>query len=382
MPDRKGDAAMIHWIMFWISIGFLIYVSLNWLTYTRFNRVLDRAEKDRQKPVRGLSVLIPARNEAHNIGECIRSILRNDYPFFELVVMDDGSTDNTFQEVADIGDDRIRLFRAPEKPKGWVGKNWPSHQLALKAKHPILLFMDADTRLTSDALWRLNRLFTLTNADVISGCPKQIPTSFLDRVLLPVVPILPLATLPLFKIGSFRFVRSALHGAFIVIRKDFYQKTGGYERIKDQWVDDAALNKLFVEHHSKTEMLDMTKIVSCRMYTTPKDTIDGIVRSLYYELFGKTPLIVFLMAMLFLAAIVPYILLFASRSLEQVGLSLCVLGVVTGIRIAFDRRYGFPWYSSFSFPLMFFFLVYAAHKSIKGSKNKNMTWKGRSITDE
>ena len=381
MPDRKGDAAMIHWILFWVSVGFLIYVSLNLLTYTRYNRVLEKAQEEKRNPLRSLSVLIPARDEEHNIEDCLRSILQNDYPSYEVIVMDDGSTDSTDQKVERFADDRVRLVRAPEKPKGWVGKNWACHQLSLKANHPILLFMDADTRLAPDALWRINALFSLTNADVLSGCPKQIPTSFLDRVLLPIVPMLPLATLPLFKIGNFRFVRSAIHGAFIVIRKDFYQTTGGYEQIKNQWVDDAALNKVLVEHHSKTEMLDMTKIVSCRMYTAPKDTIDGIARSLYHELFGKTSLIIFLIAMLFLATIMPFILLILSQSIEQVALSLWIIGVVTGIRMVLDHKYGFPWYSAFLLPFTFFSLTFAAYKSINGSRNKDMSWKGRSIND-
>ena len=372
---------MVHWVLFWLSVGFLIYVSLNLLTYTRYNRVLNRANKDRRKPARSLSVLIPARNEEHNIEDCLRSILQNDYPSFEVIVMDDGSTDSTYHKVEGFADHRVRLLRAPEKPRGWVGKNWACHQLSMRANHPILLYMDADTRLTPDALWRINALLTLTNADVLSGCPKQIPTSFLDRVLLPIIPVLPLATLPLFKIGDFRFVRSAVHGAFIVIRKSFYQKTKGYEQIKDQWVDDAALNKVLVKHHSKTEMLDMTKIVSCRMYTAPKDTIDGIARSLYHELFGKTSLIIFLIAMLFLATIMPFILLILSQSIEQLALSLWVIGVVTGIRLVLDRKYGFPWYSAFLLPFTFFSVAFAAYKSVKGSRNKDMSWKGRSIND-
>ena len=378
----EGESELLHWIVFWITVGFLIYFSLNFRTYTRFNRALDRAGKERAEPVRHISVLIPARNEEHNIGDCLRSILHNKYPSFEVILMDDGSTDATSQIAKGFNDPRLRVLCAPDKPDGWVGKNWACHQLSLEARHPILLYMDADTRLTPDALWRINAVFTLTDADVLSGCPKQIPTSFLDRVLLPIMPLLPMATLPLFKIGDFRFVRSAIHGAFIVIRKDFYQKTGGYETIKGQWVDDAALNKVLVKRRSKTEMLDMTKIVSCRMYTSPKDTIEGFARSLYHELFGMVPLIIFLMAMLFLATIVPFLLLIFSRSVEQLALSLWAIGVITGIVWVSNRKYGFPWYSAFLLPLMFFTVAYTAYKSIQGSRKKNMTWKGRPITDE
>ncbi|HPX97220.1 MAG TPA: glycosyltransferase family 2 protein, partial [Thermotogota bacterium] len=88
---------MVHWVFFWVSVGFFCYFTLNLLTYTRLNRVLRYAEKNRQEPVRGFSILIPARNEERNIEACVRAALKNEYPNFEVIVMDDGSTDATYQ---------------------------------------------------------------------------------------------------------------------------------------------------------------------------------------------------------------------------------------------------------------------------------------------
>jgi glycosyltransferase involved in cell wall biosynthesis len=371
---------VVFWFFFWLVIGFSIYFSLNLLTYTRYNRVLKHAADRKEKPVRGISVLIPARNEENNIVDCVLAALKNHYPSFEVIVMDDGSTDATYKRVSAIEDARLKVYHAPEKPSGWAGKNWACHQLYLKAKYDIYLFIDADARLSSDALWRINRIFTLTGADIVSGCPKQIPSSFTDRFLLPIIPLLPLGCLPLFKIGNFRFVRTAIHGSFSAYRRDFYERFGGYERIKDKWVDDAALNALVPKYHGKTEMLDVTGIVSCKMYTTGKQTVEGIARSLYHELYASIPLIIFLIAMLFLATIVPLILVVSSRTLEQTVLSLSIFAIITSIFATVDVKYGFPWYSAFLHPLMFFGLTSAAFLSIKGSRKKNMVWKGRSIT--
>ena len=370
---------MVHWVFFWVSVGFFCYFTLNLLTYTRLNRVLRYAEKNRQEPVRGFSILIPARNEERNIEACVRAALKNDYPNFEVIVMDDGSTDTTYQILSSIKDARLKIHRSPERPSGWAGKNWACHQLSLKAEWPFFLFIDSDTLLTPDALWRINQIFNLTKAEVVSGCPKQMPASFIDRILLPVMPFLPIATLPLFKIGNFRFVRSAIHGALVAYDKRFYIKFGGHQSIKDQWVDDAALNKIIPKFGGKTEMLDVTRIVSCKMYDKGKDTIEGVARSLYHSLYGKIWLVVFMMFVLFLVTLFPFLLLAFSQTLTQLFLSLSILAIYIGTRFVLDLKYGFPTYSAFLLPLTFLISVYVAFRSVRGSLKKEFIWRGRPV---
>ncbi len=370
---------MVHWVFFWVSIGFLCYFTLNLLTYTRFNRVLRLAEKDRREPVRAFSILIPARNEESNIEACVRAALKNDYPNYEVIVMDDGSTDDTYEIVSSIGDPRLKVFRAPQKPTGWAGKNWACHQLSLKATAPFFLFIDADALLAHDARWKINEVFNRTKAEVVSGCPKQIPSSIIDLILLPVAPYLPLASMPLFKIGNFRFVRTAIHGALVAYDKRFYLKFGGHEAIKDQWVDDAALNKIIPKYGGKTEMLDVTYIVSCKMYDNGKATIEGVARSLYHSLYGKISLVVFIMFILFLITLFPWLLLFFSRTLTQLALSLVTLAIMTGTWLVVDLKYGFPAYTVLLLPLTFFFSVYVSFISVRRSLKKDFLWRGRPV---
>jgi glycosyltransferase involved in cell wall biosynthesis len=373
---------VVHWIFFWISVGFLLYFTLNLLTFTRFSRPLKNAEKNREEPVRGISVLIPARNEENTIEGCVRAVLKNRYPVFEVLVMDDGSTDETYNRVDSIKDERLKIFRAPKKPSGWAGKNWACHQLSLKATYPFFLFIDADTLLTEGALWRINQIFNLTGAEVISGCPKQIPKSFIDKVLLPIMPFLPIGCLPMFKIGSFRFVRSAIHGALVAYDKRFYEKFGGHESVKNQWVDDAALNKVIPRFHGKTETLDVTGIVSCKMYSTGTETVEGIARSMYHSLYGKIPLVLFMMFVLFLVTLFPFLLLAFSHTGEQILLSAGILAIFIGTRLVLDRKYGFPIYSAFLLPITFFVTLYVAFRSVRRSLKKDFVWRGRSVSPE
>lgn len=97
--------------------------------------------------------LVPARDEEKNIERCLSSILDQDYPSFEIIVIDDNSTANTLQIMKKIKENNTNCLKANElkiislddKPSGWTGKAWASHQGYLHAQGKILLFTDADT---------------------------------------------------------------------------------------------------------------------------------------------------------------------------------------------------------------------------------------------
>ena len=96
-----------------------------------------------------VSILIPARNEALNIGPCVRSLLAQDYPNCELCVLDDHSDDGTGEIVRGLGlsanGERQRVLTGAPLPPGWTGKGWACHQLAAQARGEFLFFTDADT---------------------------------------------------------------------------------------------------------------------------------------------------------------------------------------------------------------------------------------------
>ena len=102
----------------------------------------------------GVSVLIPARNEEANIRDTLGAVLANRGSDFEVIILDDHSTDDTAEIVSEFArrDARIRLEFAPPLPAGWCGKQHACHVLAKLARHPLLVFIDADVRLASEAL--------------------------------------------------------------------------------------------------------------------------------------------------------------------------------------------------------------------------------------
>ena len=112
-------------------------------------RALRKPKSDIElpEPAPLISVLVPARNEEANIDVCLESLRQQDYPNFEILVLDDSSTDGTADIVARIAaeDSRVRLLRGQALPPGWAGKTFACHQLAQEARGSWLLFTDADT---------------------------------------------------------------------------------------------------------------------------------------------------------------------------------------------------------------------------------------------
>ncbi|NCU32632.1 MAG: glycosyltransferase, partial [Candidatus Moranbacteria bacterium] len=150
---------------------FIIYFAYYMINCYCYFHPRGRKISDYEQENPFLSVLIPARNEEKNIRNAVDSVLKNNYPHLELIVLDDHSTDRTGEILASYSDSRLSVIKGKPLPKGWIGKNWACHQLSQKAKGDIIVFSDADTLHSSNGLTLLVEKMKLTNADLLSGIP-------------------------------------------------------------------------------------------------------------------------------------------------------------------------------------------------------------------
>ena len=146
-----------------------------------------------------ISVLIPARNEEATIRGAVASVLESQGVELEVVVLDDHSEDGTGSLVLEMStwDSRVRLEEAPPLPAGWCGKQHACWVLSRLARYPILVFIDADVRLSPDALARMAAFLTSKGADLASGIPRQETGSILEALIIPLVHFILLGFLPL-----------------------------------------------------------------------------------------------------------------------------------------------------------------------------------------
>src|ERR1700712_1268160 len=133
-----------------IAIYFVLFFLILRFVVTVFNFVSDPKLRRVSKHYTELvSILIPVRNEEATIINLLRSIQKQDYDNYEVLVLDDNSTDNTYQICLDFAqhDTRFEVIKGKELPADWLGKNYACHQLSQKAKGEYLMFIDADEEL-------------------------------------------------------------------------------------------------------------------------------------------------------------------------------------------------------------------------------------------
>ena len=227
----------------------------------------------------GVSVLIPARNEEANIRATLEAVLANQGCEFEVIVLNDHSTDRTAQIVSEIAarDSRVRLESAPPLPAGWCGKQHACHVLASLARHPLLAFIDADVRLAPDALSRMVHFMERSEAALASGVPRQELGTFSERLLIPLIHFILLGFLPMHAMRRTRRPSmSAGCGQLFIARRDAYQQCGGHAMLRDSLHDGLKLPRVFRQAGFATDLFDPTDLATCRMYHTDGETWRGL----------------------------------------------------------------------------------------------------------
>jgi chlorobactene glucosyltransferase len=225
-----------------------------------------------------VSIVVPARNEAASIERCVSSLLAQNYPAFEAIVVDDGSTDATptiLQRLA-ATDERLRVVRNDYLPRGWTGKNYAIVQGVRHARGAWLLFVDADMLLHPGALSAALEAARQHGAALLSVWARQETVGFWERVVQPVIVGLLQAVDPWQHINSLRFRKVAMaNGQFLLAERTAYEQIGGHAAVRDAVVDDHALAWRFKSAGHALLMMDGTRAISTRMYTSLRGIWDG-----------------------------------------------------------------------------------------------------------
>ena len=233
-------------------------------------------------PGRRISVLIPARNEESTIESAVQAVRSNRDADFELLVMDDCSDDATPTIVRSIADrdPRVALHRAPPLTEGWCGKQHACHQLGRVADGEVLLYVDADVTLAPDALNRIARFMDDSGADLVSGFPRQVTGTLLERLLLPLIHFVLLGFLPLSRMRSSSSPAFAAGcGQLMAIRRRAYDRAGGHRAIRSSRHDGIQLPRAFRRAGLRTDLFDATRVASCRMYRGARQVWDGLAKN-------------------------------------------------------------------------------------------------------
>jgi glycosyltransferase involved in cell wall biosynthesis len=225
-----------------------------------------------------VSVIVPARNEEACLGNCLQSLVAQDGVAFEIIVVDDGSSDRT-REIAESFAG-VRVISPGPLPQGWTGKNNAVVAGAKEARGEWLLFTDADTAHVAGSLARSLAEAKAHGAEMLSYSPEQIAVTFWEIATLPVVFAELARQYPPSKVSDPASPVAAANGQYILIRRETYDAVGGHAAIADSLLEDVALARLVKSSGRKIRFRYAADMVRTRMYRSFAQLREGWTKNL------------------------------------------------------------------------------------------------------
>jgi chlorobactene glucosyltransferase len=229
-----------------------------------------------------VSIIVPARNEEKNIERCVLSLLAQDYPRFEVIVVDDCSEDETGSILARLGnsDSRLKVIRGKPLPEGWMGKAHALNQGYSSAKGDWLLFTDADTFHEPYLLSRVMGVALASPASLVTAVGEQAVPGF---------------GVALISLAAFSYIfmvsdrkgfsdsksrQSLVNGQYVLMTREAYEAVGTHEAVREYSSTDVSLGYLTKLKGFFTLGIDAGEALKTTMYSSMAEAYRGWSRSL------------------------------------------------------------------------------------------------------
>lgn len=278
---------MLLWFgVIFVSIVFLELARLNWMLATGLRRELKvgTAPNDVPRSVWPLvSVIVPARDEADNIEASLRALLDSDYPRLEVIVVDDRSGDDTFEIASRVAceDSRIVPLRVKELPPGWTGKTHAMYVAAQRAEGEVLLFTDADTELSREAVSQAVQFFEENELDMLSMLPRFVRRGFSENAVYPHLALGFSYFYPLTDVNDLSKRAALASGCFIMIKRTVYEALGTWSRFRAEISEDVALSKAAKSHGARLNVVRGGNLVRTKSFSGVADVCRFWTRTFY-----------------------------------------------------------------------------------------------------
>jgi glycosyltransferase involved in cell wall biosynthesis len=330
-----------------------------------------------------ISVIIPARNEETCLAACLQSLLSQSNIAFEIIVVDDHSSDHT-RPLAESFGKTVRVIEAGPLPEGWTGKNNAVTAGAKAARGEWLLFTDADTLHRPGSLARSLAEAKSRGADLFSYSPEQLVTGFWQRAVMPVIFAELAATFRPTKVSDPKSSAAAANGQYILITREAYAAVGGHAAIATSLLEDVALARTVKCSGRKIFFRYGADAVQTRMYRTFAQLREGWTKNL--ALLFPSTLRLARLRMIEFILIVAGIAIGLTAALRGHQRPAIVAGLISLILYAFllarIRHAHFSWDANilalFGLPLFSYLLLRSKRIHANGSVN----WKGRTYSQE
>ncbi len=297
---------ILTFLQFGLIAGIVVYLTVNIIYLVRLEPLL----KPMENPPK-ISVCVPARNEERGIKACLQSLLNQDYPDFEVIAVDDHSSDRTGEIMHALAKENPRLIvlEGQDLPEGWLGKPFALHRAFQIAKGEYLLFTDADPVFESHALNTAAHTMRLRDLDVLTLMPKAEFGSFWERAVQPVIFGF-IASLTRFKNVNDPDHPSAMgFGAFLMFRRAAYEAIDGHKGGKADVLEDILIAKRAKRAGFKLLVADAKRLFSIRMYHGLKEIWFGWQKNMFQAMQRSVIRAFYYVSMILGFLLTPYIVL-------------------------------------------------------------------------
>jgi len=335
-----------------LIVAVIVYLTVNMIYLVRLDPVSQKLD---DPPM--VSVCVPARDEERGIRACLESLLKQDYPEFEVIVVNDHSTDHTGELIRELAekDSRLIALDGEELPTGWLGKPFALHQAFQKAKGEILLFTDADPVFEPNAL--RTAVFTMQerNLDALTLMPKAEFGSFWERAVQPVIFGF-IGSLTRFgKVNSQDHKSAMGFGAFLMFKRSAYEAISGHEGGKADVLEDVLIAKRLKKAGFKLLVADAKRLFSIRMYYGFREIWIGWRKNMFLAMKRSVARALYYVFMVLAFVLTPYLVLgwnvVVGSDLLWIGLSLFGVSMVSAATIKTCDELGLGRINACLFPI-------------------------------
>jgi glycosyltransferase involved in cell wall biosynthesis len=300
------------------------------LLISLFNYYTIRLPKNSSPVQASVTLLLPVRNEEGNITECIESLKNlSGVENLRFIVINDQSTDNTADLLTSaIGNDsRFTVLNTDGPRAGWLGKVSALQSGYEAANAEFLVTLDADVRLSSDALCRAINQISELNLDFLSPYPRQEARTTAEKLIQPLLHWSWMSTIIL-RLAEKRPQQSTAvaNGQFFLARKSALDAVGGFQSVQKKILDDIEIARSLIKSGFYGVVTEGAEIAHTRMYQNFREIREGYGKSLHKAFGGKVGALV-ASTFIALTGILPLIL----------ALRGSLIGMITFLLIAFTR---------------------------------------------
>ena len=265
-----------------------------------------------------VSIILPARNEERYIRRCIDSLLKQDYPDFEIVLVNDESSDKTLEIMNEYQNSYpdIKVLSVNRPDDDWIGKNWACYQGYLKSNGNLLLFTDADSYHSENTMSLAVQNINHYGLDAITIMPRLLSYDFFTKVTLPLLTTFMHTKFSPLKVNNEKSKLGYFFGSYFIIKRDTYEQVGSHESVKHEIIEDGALGKKVKEGNFKLRMVRGESYVQAIWARNSSDLCKAMDR-LLIPMFKENRLKSTLLSIaLFFLTIFPFMVFFLSLTLS------------------------------------------------------------------